>query len=138
MPKGDHIAYKEGYKYLLHEDYKIKINITGLVIVTQFINLTADGWLTVFKGYAWDGASGPTVDTKSSMRGSLIHDVLYQLMRMGLLPRFHRAYADRLLREIGIEDGMWPARAYVWERAVQKFAARASTPQGEPPVIVAP
>jgi hypothetical protein len=136
--KGDHIAYRSGYKYVLHEDYSLKIAITGLAIVTQFINLTADGVLTIFKGYAWDGASGPTVDTKSSMRASLCHDVLYQLMRMGLLPRLHRAYADRLLREIGIEDGMWPIRAQLWERAVRLCAADSSKPKGEPPVHIAP
>jgi hypothetical protein len=67
--KGDHIAYKSGYKYQLVEDYTLKTSIIGLAVVTQFINLTTDGLLTIFKGYCYDGASGPTVDTKTSMRG---------------------------------------------------------------------
>jgi hypothetical protein len=35
------------------------------------------------KGYAWNGPSGPTLDTRNFMRGSLVHDALYQLMREG-------------------------------------------------------
>ena len=37
--------------------------------------------MIVEKDYAWDGPSGPTIDTSNSMRASLVHDVLYQAMR---------------------------------------------------------
>ncbi|SDW60248.1 DUF1353 domain-containing protein [Nitrosomonas oligotropha] len=64
------------------------------------------GVLTIKKNYAWDGASGPVLDTQRIMRGSLVHDALYQLMREEHLPQKARENADWLLREICIEDGM--------------------------------
>ena len=43
--------------------------------------LNTKGHLIIKRSYAWDGPSGPTIDTKNFMRGSLVHDALYQLMR---------------------------------------------------------
>ena len=37
--------------------------------------------ICVKPGYAWDGASGPTIDTKNTVAASMIHDILYQFMR---------------------------------------------------------
>jgi hypothetical protein len=72
---------------------------------------TSGSWDTkstrrISKGYAWDGPSGPTIDTGNFMRGSLIHDALYQLMRTGNLPTSFRERADLLLRKTCIDDGM--------------------------------
>ena len=49
---------------------------------------------------AGDGPSGPAIDTKNFMRASLVHDALYQLMRLGTLDKSRRQYADRLLQTI--------------------------------------
>ena len=118
------IFYTEGYKYQLcreHTEY------TGIYpsrggIHTDYLDLAENGLLTIRKGYAWDGPSGPAIDTKDSLRGSLIHDALYQLMRLGLLPQSCRAEADALLRDICIDDGMNPARAELWRLGVRMFA----------------
>ena len=73
-----YISYKSGYKYQLYEDYAVMI---GMIppddVVTDYIELNSDGLLTIRKGYAWDGPSGPTIDTLNFMRGSLVHDALY-------------------------------------------------------------
>ena len=39
--------------------------------------------ICVERGYAWDGASGPTFDTCGAFEAALVHDVLYQCMRLG-------------------------------------------------------
>jgi len=66
-----------------------------------------------FKGYAPDGPSGPTLDTANFMRGSLVHDTLYQLMREGLLNHnLPREAADRILQSLYREDGMLALRAW--------------------------
>ena len=65
------MKYKEGYKYVLAEDYKIKTPIIGNSIKHDYFTLAKNGTLTVKKGFAWDGASGPTLDTKDSMSPSL-------------------------------------------------------------------
>jgi len=81
-----------------------------------------------------------TPDFKSSMRGSLIHDALYQLMRMNKLGIEWRPRVDDLLMYCLIADGMprWLARIY-W-LAVRLFARNRATPQSErlPRLVSAP
>jgi len=108
------IAFKKGYKYQLKEAYVVTVPIRPATdLDTDYIALTTQGALTIKQGYAWDGPSGPTVDTLSFMRGSLVHDALYQLMRNRLLNRGqHRETADRVLQSICREDGMNRIRAW--------------------------
>lgn len=75
--------------------------------------------VVAYAGYAWDGASGPAIDTPSCMRGTVIHDVLYQAMRCGQLPKTHRRAADKVLLKILERDGMNRLRRNVWYRAVR-------------------
>jgi hypothetical protein len=137
--KGDHIYYKKGYKYQLARSYALQMaDIKGFNIKADWIELTQDGVLIISAGYAWDGASGPTIDTPSSMRGSLVHDVLYQLMRLGLLPESYRERADILLHDICEEDGMCSLRADLWEDMVELFASGCAKAGSEQKIIEAP
>lgn len=138
--KGDKIKYKDGYKHQLFEDYRLNVGIIPpkYPIDTPFIKLDMQGNLTIKAGYAWDGASGPTFDTPTCKRGSLVHDALYQLMREEQISLTNRQKADQLLRDICIEDGMWKWRARCWYIAVQKAALHSSTCEGERKVITAP
>jgi hypothetical protein len=110
------IQYAEGYKYQLRRTYVDTIGIKPAHdIRTAYIDLTVDGVLTIRGGYAWDGPSGPTIDTDTFMRGSLVHDALYQLMREGHLDMDQRQPADQILRDICQADGMWmPRRWWVY------------------------
>jgi len=90
-----------------------------------YLHLTKNGILLISKGYAWDGASGPAWDTKSCIRGSCIHDALYQLLRLGLLPMEHKSAADLVYRRDCLEDGMHPSRAWWHWKAVDRYGHRA-------------
>lgn len=130
--KGDKIQFRGGYKYSLWEDYRVQIGIRGYVVNHRLFTLDADGWLTIFADYPWDGCSGPTWDDKSNMRGGLVHDALYEMLRLNLLPHdpcFHLANEE--LRKILIEDGMWKWRADYYFYAVEKFgnASAAISPE---------
>ena len=107
------IGYKGGYKYQLQHDYAVRVIIAPDADVTSdFIDLSAAGLLVIKKNYAWDGPSGPTFDTPNFMRGSLVHDALYQLMRQDHLDdKVHRKEADKILKKICREDGMSAIRA---------------------------
>ena len=121
------IFYKSGYKYQLQSDYVHRLPHMNLLpyvlneIETDYLWLGTQGafndvhmQLIVKRGYAWDGPSGPTIDTKNFMRGSLVHDALYQLMRLGHLDKnVYRIRADRELYSICREDGMCHIRAQV-------------------------
>jgi hypothetical protein len=136
--KGDKIYYRKGYKYQLARTYWVRTGILGNVCGTEWIGLTAEGILIIGDGYAFDGASGPTLDTKDSMRGALVHDALYQLMRLGLLPQSCREQSDDLLHDICVEDGMIHFRAELWEEAVSHFAAGSAEAGTDRPVLEAP
>lgn len=133
------IKYRKGYKYQLYNDYSIATGIKRPSdVATSFLFLSRGGILTISKGYAWDGPSGPTFDTKNFMRGSLVHDALYQLMREGLLPQGYREKADRLLREICLDAGMSKLRAWYVYRGVSRFAFPFARPELRIPIQEAP
>lgn len=118
------MKYCEGYKYQLYEDCELYTPITGFSVARLYFELSPDGKLLVKRGYAWDGASGLTFDTPSSMRGALGHDALYQMMREGLLPHdpcFR--LANEFLRDQCVADGMWRWRANMWFKAVERFGS---------------
>lgn len=134
------IRYRAGYKYQLQKSYSIRIPIEPpRDIETRFITLSRQGVLTIREGYAWDGPSGLTIDTATFMRGSLVHDALYQLMRDRHLDRAaHRKAADRILRELCRQDGMWALRAWYVYQAVRLLADPAADPAHEHPLRLAP
>src|SRR3990167_1611582 len=138
----NNIAFKKGFKYQLAETYEIMLSeykaFPGRDILTPFVRFWKDGKLVILDGYAWDGPSGPAIDTTNFMRGSLIHDVLYQLIRLGHLDPTWRNRADEVLREICIEDGMSTARAWWVYTSVKTFAQRAARPSSEPQIFRAP
>ena len=134
------IKYRAGYKYQINANYSVAIPIKPAAdIITEYISLNTQGLLSLKEGYAWDGPSGLTIDTLTFMRGSLIHDALYQLMRESKLDRnIHRENADKILRDICIEDGMWSFRAWYVYQAVRLFAKEFADPAHDHPVILAP
>ena len=96
--ESDRLLYRGGYKYVTHERFTCLVHVGGLglpggvehrVVANEWLTLRllGDGWalLTVRAGYAWDGTTGPSVDTRSMMIPSLAHDALYQLIAEGLL-----------------------------------------------------
>jgi len=121
------ICYRTGYKYQLQRTWKVRTPIVGVrAAVDGFVELREDGWLLFSPGYAWDGPSGPTIDTPDSIRGSLAHDGLYQLLATGKLPQTYRLAVDGMLLALCLEDGINPIRASVWYRAVRAFAGPAA------------
>lgn len=131
------IHYSSGYKYQLRASYAVLLpeiaHAEREPVTTDWLELDPDGTLRVRAGYAWDGASGPTIDTKSSMRASLLHDACYQLIRKGLLDHSFRPVVDRMFRRICKEDGMWSVRAQLWYLGVRIFADPATDPASEAP-----
>jgi len=116
------VKYKSGYKYQLVEDETFKTKFRPIEqIHTDYLHLHDDGTLLIEKGYCWDGPSGPTFDTITFMKGSCLHDALYQLMRMDKLPCSQWRIADRELEKQCLRDGMWSLRAK-WVMAGLKFA----------------
>lgn len=121
------------YKYQLMRPYVHSVPFSGFQTETDYLRLRPDGELEVKRSYAWDGPSGPTVDTRDFMRGSLVHDALYQLIRLEVLLPSHRRLADRELRAICRQDGMSAFRAWYVYAAVRLFGASSARPGTDKP-----
>ncbi len=134
------MVYKGGYKYQLKQAYRVQIGIRpNPPIVTEYIQLDSAGNLQLREGYAWDGPSGPTIDTLDFMRGSLVHDALYQLMRDNKLDHdTYRETADRILQSICREDGMSALRAWWVYQGVRLFGKPSADPADAHPLTRAP
>ena len=85
--------------------------------------------IIIKKGYAWDGASGPTFDTCSSFQASLIHDAFYQCMRLGYITQDSRKEVDRLFLDMLRHHGMGPIRRRFWYWAVRLVGKKSATPK---------
>lgn len=115
------IFYKKGYEYQLERDYTTYVGFDGKWGGNDFVWLNPSGFLLLKRGYAWDGPSGPAIHTPNFLRGSLIHDALYQLIRLKVLALEDRAEADLILKAAVLEDGMNPLRAWWVHQAVKTF-----------------
>ncbi|MEZ9863793.1 DUF1353 domain-containing protein [Vibrio breoganii] len=136
---SEHIFYRAGYKYQLAEDFIIKVDIFPQQnIDMEFIGLSLDGWLTVRSGYAWDGPSGPVVDTSRNMRASLIHDALYQLLRCEHIPAQQKDAADKLFEKICISDGIDEFTAHMFYLGLKFGGKPATEPRNKKPTLKAP
>lgn len=118
------------YKYQLLEPYEHQTDLRDVTVATpgDWVRLEASGIIAFKSGYAWDGPSGPTIDTQNFMRGSLVHDGLYQLIReCDTFGMEHREYADELIRDICRKDGMSWIRSTIVYYALRWFGERAAT-----------
>lgn len=111
-------------EFKLIEAYQIQTYIKGYDYRDSKVCLTPDGLLTAYMGLSW-GASGLTIDTKSSRRGSCVHDAGYYLSQKGVFKGKKservKCELDDMLRSIAIEDGMYHWRAEIWHEAVEEL-----------------
>ena len=124
-------------KYRLEKEYSEMTGIIGYEAETPLIKLTLIGKLTVRYGYGFD-PSGPTIDTKSSLRGSLEHDAYFELMRLGLIPLSEMDYINDRLEYVCKQDGMMDFRAEAWDFFLDRFGKSSADPKNNPEILTAP
>ena len=148
-----HIKYTDGWKYMLYEPlvYQLSERFTGIPSCKVHEG-EIDGstrTITIYVDYPWDGASGPTIDTKDSIVPSTIHDFLYELLRQQMLGQEWREKADLefydlMIACIDMSDtnnfikAFKRTRAYTWYYAVRWGAVSAAKPGSERKVLEAP
>ena len=128
-PISTYIEYTTGAKYVLHSDMTIQLSFgPPKLIVHEHITFHPDRLLEVRKGFPWDGMSGGVPDTKRNMRASLVHDVLYKLIRLGLLAMSYRALADEELKKLCVKDRVWKWVASAYRRGLGFGGTAAALP----------
>lgn len=122
------MRFQRGFKYLLKggvtgDEWWVMTPIKGFEVTFRgFGQLYKDGKLSLRFGWGWDGPSGPTWDTKSSLPTSAVHDFFYLCTRKGWLPINLKPEIDKFLMDLGRYHGMWFIRTRLWFRGVSMFA----------------
>lgn len=134
----------KSYKYVLTDEL-IKIKLPDVFracnasITDRYGHVLAllhDGIMKILKGYAWDGASFIAIDTKDFMFPSLVHDILYQMMRDKKINSGLRKESDKLLRKHCRDCGMGRFRAwYVYEAVRIGGGSRMKSGQHSAPAV---
>ncbi len=119
------------YKYTTRKHLKLQSSIKGYEFTHPMMRMEKDGTFYIKARYSYDGASGPTIDTKSSMRGAAGHDGIYQATRLKLLPISCRALADNDIERWTCEDGMFGWRAKCWHFFLGLGGGPAANPRDE-------
>ena len=143
------MKWKGGYKYQVVEDEVVKTLICPKEeIYTRFLRLETNGTLTIWWGYAYDGASGPTFDRKigwgrfsikltDTMVPTAVHDAFAQLMREGLLSREWLPAVNILLNQMLKDRGMWWPRRRLWLRGLWLTSGSFAKPKNIKPILEA-
>jgi len=116
------------YKYKLNEAESAQTRINDIAFEHELFELHKSGELVIFKGYLWDGVSGPTWDSNNTMLGGLIHDALYQAIRLELIPSFYKEHIDLLFKDILLDQGMFKFRAWYYYKAVKHLGNNSCIP----------
>ena len=118
---------KYKYKFKVEENFSIELPFKIPDFAHPYASLK-DGILSVKRGYAWDGASGPVINTRDTLVASLVHDVLYQAMRLNLIKssKENRQIADKNFFEILKMNGVNSFRSKVWYLAVKLFGKKST------------
>lgn len=118
---------KYNYKFKVEENFSIELPFKTSDFEHDYAE-SKDGVLTIKKGYAWDGASGPVINTQNTLIASLVHDVLYQAMRLNLIKsnRENKKIADKNFFEILKMFGVNSVRRKVWYLAVKLFGKKST------------
>lgn len=119
--------------YQLAAPYHFETRCRPVQMVSMpFISLEPTGQCRLDVGFAFDGASGPVIQTKSILRRAAEHDAKYRLMREGLLDaEANQPIADEEFREGLVLDGTMSTRAEVFYIAVHELGKK-STEGGNP------
>ena len=115
------------YKFKVEENFSIELPFKIPDFEHEYAS-SKDSILSVKKGYAWDGASGPIINTRDTLVASLVHDVLYQAMRLSLIKpsKENRQIADKNFFEILKMNGVNSIRRKVWYFAVRLFGKKST------------
>jgi hypothetical protein len=125
------IRYKSGFKHVLTEYHLFTLprKYAYVHYVGNFIHISRC-IVSIKPSYAWDGATG-IPDWPLFMEPSLRHDVKYQLIRLGILPKAYRAIADIEWALDCIASGVWRPLAHSTAKVLKYVGGRAARPASE-------
>ncbi len=101
------IKYTATFKgFKIKEEYIVEIDLGVMNPIYHKYFSYVNRVLTIKKGYWWNGVTC-WFTTKSTLKGTLIHDVFYQMMELRLLPLHYKGRIDNYYEWMIIKDGAW-------------------------------
>ena len=90
-PRGVPFIYQSidhtEYKYKMVHNYSVQLDFAPEEDIRwDYYTFSKRGVLMLYRGYMWDGVSGPMIDTKNTMRPGGIHDAGFRMIRRGHMP----------------------------------------------------
>ncbi len=89
----------------------IAVNIPDQYYIIDHYSCLHDGTLFCLEGFTWNGSNLITNNNRNK-RGSMFHDCLYSYFSRKLLSTKYRVTADKMYRDILIEDGT--SKVWAW------------------------
>ncbi len=148
---GSEFQYRDvrSYKFQLFDDLTCETGITihGTSVQSAsepgsdgrpFVTMDAGGTLLIHAWYSWDGPSFIPGHARRMIRGSLVHDALYQLIRDECFPVESRIRwtvareADVLMRRLFIADGTPVILAWFFFAVIRLFGRHFEEPGSKP------
>jgi hypothetical protein len=131
------------------EDWTVQTNLYPVIaIATKWVDLDCDGLMLIREGFGSDGTSFlekilgyiPWLGKKLMrllLKGSIGHDGIYYLFKIGDLPLSWRPAADIFARNTWISSGVyrWFADICLW--ALRKLGGTAALPENARPILLA-
>lgn len=127
------MSYQKGFKYQLTEIITLDTPIYPPTsrVDWRYLDVDDSFRLTLHKGYAWDGCSGPTWDTDNTMIPGAFHDAGYWLGRNGYYKGVEeeaKKWWDAQFKNLLLDSDMWGIRAQYYYLGVSYFANKAFSP----------
>jgi len=116
------------YKYKLAETFVIQTPFLEMGFTHELFVLKDNGSLVINIGYLWDGVSGPTWDTNSTMIPGLVHDAFYQAIRLMLIPVYMKEKIDEFFYVLMLRYKVWKTRAKYFYQAVKTLGHKSCVP----------
>jgi hypothetical protein len=125
----EHHVEDERGGYRITERYAIfirELNAFNCVVRDGVRNFYMVYGCIIFEaGHWWNGASGISIDSKSAIKSSLVHDAIYDMIEINPYLKedeeFFRKVADDVFYRLLKRNGMWSFRARLWYFAVRFF-----------------
>ena len=103
----DKSEYKTGYEHKTNCAWYFDTEVyPPETIETDLIRLTTKGSVRLRKHFSWNGANC-CPEFKTSIRGSALHDALFQLLGSGLLDMKWLPQANKEMLKTCKKSGMW-------------------------------
>lgn len=128
------LYYQKGFKGQVSKRIRVQTPIFPKTNVERtWASLDVEGVLTIEKGFAYDFASGPTIDKPDWIKAAAaIHDALCYLHRKDLINEHQRKQADKFfyaLLKLNGPSFIWYLRWRYWYRGVRLESNREHKPK---------